>query len=152
MIFAEVYFLYRKMTALGIILSLVMISSTVASTAIMMSPDWMNQYNSVMTSMQSGVSISFFSEDFSFMYIPLALQALRLLIRILSGLFANKLYYSHCAKKISQIKSENPGKNYTSSDLSKTLEQKGGVNLPLAASFFVASMVISYLGNFLTQY
>lgn len=146
MIFAEVYFLYRKMTVLGIVLSLVMISSTVASTAVMMSPDWINQYNSVLSSMQSGVSVSFFSEEFSFMYLPLALQALRLLIRIFSGLFANRLYYSHCAKKISQIKSENPD------DLSKTLEQKGGVNLPLAASFFAASIIISYLGNFLTLY
>ncbi len=146
MIFAEVYFLYRKMAALGVILSLLMISSTVASTAIMMSPEWNSQYNNVMSSLQSGVQVSFFSEEFSFMYLPLALQFLRLLIRVFSGLFANRLYYSHCSKKIAQIKSENPG------DLSKTLEQKGGVNLPLAASFFAASMIISYLGNYLSQF
>ena len=146
MVFAEVYFLYRKMTVLGVIISLIMISTSVASTAIMMSPEWINSYNSIMASMRSGVSVSLFSSDLSFMYIPLALQGLRLVIRILSGLFANRLYYSHCSKRIQHIKAEKP------EDLSKTLEQKGGVNLPLAASFYAASMIISYIGNFIAQF
>ena len=146
MVFAEVYFLYRKMTVLGVIISLIMISTSVASTAIMMSPEWINSYNSIMASMRSGVSVSLFSSDLSFMYIPLALQGLRLVIRILSGLFANRLYYSHCSKRIQHIKAEKPA------DLSKTLEQKGGVNLPLAASFYAASMIISYIGNFIAQF
>lgn len=144
MIFSEVYFLYRKMNALGLVVTLFMIASNVASTAVMMSPGWKESYNSVMSSLQSGVSVSFFSSDFSFMYIPLALQGIRLLIRIFCGLFANRLYYSHCTKKIQSIKAGKP------EDLNKTLEEKGGVNLPLAASFYFAGMVISYICNFFT--
>ena len=143
LLLADVYFLYRKMTALGIVITLFMIGSNVASTAIMMSPGWKDSYNSVMASMQSGVSVSLFSSDMSFMYITLALEAARLIVRILCGVFANKLYYRHTTKKIQRIKNNKPA------DLSKELEQKGGVNLPMAASFYAAGIIISYICNYI---
>ena len=146
MIFAEVYFLYRKMTAIGVIISLVMMATTVASAAIMMSPDWIASYNNLVNLSYSGVRVSVFSPEFSFMYLPLALQGLRLVIRVLSGLFANKLYYKHCTKKINEIKN-----NKEVADINKTLEAKGGVNLPLAVSFYAASMVISFICNYISE-
>lgn len=144
-IFAEVYFLYRKITVIGVICSLFMMATNVASAAIMMSPEWTQSYSNLMSAMQSGVKISVFSSDFAFMYLPLALEAAQLAVRILCGLFANKLYYRHCQKQIRNIKQT------SSADMQKTLEQKGGVNLPLAVSFYAAGFVISYICSYLAQ-
>lgn len=143
--FAEAYFLYRKITPLGVAVSLFMMASNVLSSAIMMTPEFSANYQNVVNAMNSGVSISVFSPEFSFMYVPLGLELSRLVVRILCGIFANKLYYKHCSKKIRKIKESKPD------DLHKTLEQKGGVNLPLAAGFYAAGLVINYICNYLSQ-
>lgn len=146
MIFAESYFLYRKMTVLGVIVSLLLLAGTVASAAIMMSPEWMAQYQKLLELMQSGVNVSVFSKEFAFMYLPLGIQAARLIIRVLCGVFANRLYYKHCAKQINRIKADN-----NETDLHKTLETKGGVNLPLAISFYAAGFVVTQICNYISS-
>lgn len=142
-IFAEVYFLYRKITPLGVAVSLFFIVSNIASAAIKMTPEYKQIYENMQNAIESGTSISIFSPESSFMYVLLGLELSRLVVKILCGIFANRLYYKHCSKKIRKIKDSKPD------DLHKTLEQKGGVNLPLAASFYVAGLVISYICNYL---
>ena len=145
-IFSEIYFLYRKMTVLGVIISVFMIATSVLSTAIMMSPDWIANYNNALQLMESGVSVNPFSKQLEFMYLPLALQGIRLVVRIICGACANRLYYNHCMKQIGKIKAE-----VNASEVNKTLEQKGGVNLPLAACFYAASVIIGYISSYISQ-
>ena len=95
---------------------------------------------------QSGVNVSVFSKEFAFMYLPLGIQGARLIVRVLCGIFANKLYYKHCEKQINRIKNDS-----TVTDLNKTLETKGGVNLPLAVSFYAAGFVITQICNFISS-
>ena len=65
---------------------------------------------------------------------------------LVSGLTANRLYYKHSIKKINQIKHQN--KELSADELHQTLEAGGGVNLPLALSFGITTLVISYICNF----
>ncbi len=146
MIFAESYFLYRKITVLGVIVSLFLLATTVASAAVMMTPEWNADYQSLMEMIQSGVNVSVFSKEFAFMYLPLGIQGARLIVRVLCGIFANKLYYKHCEKQINRIKNDS-----TVTDLNKTLETKGGVNLPLAVSFYAAGFVVTQICNFISS-
>ena len=138
-VFTGAYFIYRKMYVPGIILMLAVIGINLGSTAIIMnnqaffkmsSTDQLNQlYNGTLK-----------TEEITVLAIYFGLSILDILIRVFSGLFVNKLYYRHCTKQINRIKAEHNGV-----ELNKALETKGGVNLPMAISFFASNAVIYML-------
>ncbi len=138
------YFIYRKMTVPGIIISLLVIGLTVGSAYIMMSTNWMSHYSSLVNSMYNGEPANLTSSDYLWLLVPAIMSFLRLVIMIICGLTANRSYYRHCCEKIKEIKRE---ENET--DVNKVLEQRGGVNLPMAASFLAAIVVIYEICNFL---
>ena len=143
-LFSGAYFLYRKMYALGIIIILLMIGLTVGSSYLMMSGDWYANYNQLLTDINSGNTVTLFSEKIGYMMLPMLLSSLRMLIMLFCGLRANRIYYNFCAKTIREIKQEEKEE-----DVNKTLEARGGVNLPMAISFFAAFIVIYEICNFL---
>ena len=140
-LFTGAYFIYRKMYVPGIILSLMMIGIIVGSTAIMLSNSWMTQmeYGELLASVQTN---TLGAEKMAMLFLSAGLSMLRIAIMVFSGLFANKLYYGHCAKEINKIKSE-----HKDGDVNKKLEEQGGVNLPMAISFFASFAVIYELCN-----
>ena len=139
-LFSGIYFLYRKMYGIGLLFSLIMIVTDVLSTYILLTPQWAAYVNEITTNgafvIPSNLQSSLF---FLIIYLPF-------IIRILSGIFANRWYYKHSMKKIKAIKESNPEESADS--LNKKLEAGGGVNLPLAISFGAATLIISYICNF----
>ena len=138
-IFTGGYFIYRKMYVLGIILMLAVIGINLGSTALIMNNQPLFRMTSVdqLNKLYNG---GLKSEETAALIIYLALSVIDILIKVISGLFANKLYYKHCTKQINKIKAEHSG-----SELNKTLEAKGGVNLPMAISFFASYLTIYML-------
>ena len=141
-LFTGAFFIYRKMYVHGIILILAMIGITVGSTAITMSNTWMTQmeYNDLVTGIYGG---TLGAGKMNMLMLSAGLSLLRYGIMVFSGLSANKLYYKHCAKNISLMKQNNKD-----GGLNKELETRGGVNLPMAISFFAAFAVIYELCNY----
>ena len=141
-LFSGSYFLYRKMYALGIIITLLMIGSTIGSTCIILSNSWLNEMGSF-EMMQRVSSGDFPTERYMAVMLYGLISLAQIAIRVLCGVFANKLYYGHCVRVITETKSEE-----APSDVNKVLEEKGGVNLPMAVSFFAAYLVIMELCQF----
>lgn len=150
-LFSGVYFLYRKMTAIGIIASLLFLALTVGETFIQLMPEYQELFTTfynLQSQAHSFYSISltshFTSNEILFLFAPLALAALKGILMIICGLTANRAYYKHCNKKIKKIK-----KSTDNTKLNKELELNGGVNLPLAISFIAAYVIITYIPLFL---
>lgn len=143
-----IYFLYRKMIGVGILFTMTMIGITVLTAYIQMSPDWMNAYRDLYSSVLSG-NYSLLYGDSSltmkmlYVSLPSFLSGLRYLIMFLSGFFANRWYYRHSVKKIRQIKSQSEG------DKNEKLSASGGVNLAPALSFGITLLVIQTVCQFL---
>ena len=151
-VFTGSYFIYRKMYALGIALCLMMIGLTVGSSFLLLSDSFrtvreaMTESTSLFSTFSSSASDSalsrFTSEDWIRLWIIGAMSLAQIGIRVFSGLASNRFYYSHCTKSIRRIKAQSP------QTLNKTLEEQGGVNLPMAASFFAAMTIRGYLPHF----
>lgn len=140
------FFIYRKMAAVGVLISLLVIGLTVGATYMRMSGEWISQYNSLLDQLSNGGQINPLSAENLWLFIPTLLTTLRLVIMFVCGLTANRAYYKHCSKKINEIKQEEQR-----DDVNKVLEERGGVNLPMAISFFAAIAVIYEICNFLLQ-
>lgn len=151
-LFSGVYFLYRKLTAIGIILSLLMIAINVATTYIQLMPEYQNLVSTI-TNTPNGAQM-FYSftltsyggislNDALFLYLPYALSLVRFIIMLVCGFVANRMYYKHCTKKIKSLKSKKESVN-----LNNELETSGGVNLPLAISFAVVFVLVMYIPLF----
>ena len=150
-VFSGIYFLYRKMTAIGIITSLLFLALTVGETFIQLMPEYQELFTTLYN-LQSEtpafysipLTEHFTSNELLFLFAPLALAALKGILMIVCGLTANRAYYKHCNKKIRKIK-----KSADNTNLNKELESNGGVNLPLAISFVAAYVIITYIPLFL---
>lgn len=150
-ILSGVYFLYRKMYGLGVLFSVLVLGSMVGAAYITSLPEWVSIYNSIAQAQSSGSgqilslnnSFGLSSNEFLFFISPLIVNAISLIVMIISGLIANKCYFNHSVKKIKKIKST------TDKDLvNEALETKGGVNLPLAISIGLALLIVNYLPMF----
>lgn len=144
-LFSGVYFLYRKMYLPGIIFSLLIIISNVASTYLMTTPEYSAAYNEVMSYVNnranySSIDTIMMSTKLWALYLPEILTWIRYGIMLFSGFLANRIYLKHCVKGINKIKAQNPGEN-----LNDKLTAKGGVNLALALSFGIAIVVILFI-------
>lgn len=148
-ILSGVYFLYRKMYALGILFSVLTFGSTIASGYIRTLPAWQNIYNNLLQAQKTGQIVSFTNnfglstEDFLLFISPLIANVISMAVMVICGLIANKCYYNHSIKKIKKIKSTTDKELLT-----EALETKGGVNLPLAISIVVALIIANYLPIF----
>lgn len=150
-LFSGMYFLYRKMILLGSIFSILLIGFVVAEAYIQMQPFYQTASSTVFNAVNSGQYIGSLlnipgvdQKDLLITFIPAFLELLRMVMMIVCGAIANRCYYKHCTKKINAVKADN-----TSDDVSKTLEEKGGVNLPLAVCIGIAYLIINYLPTFL---
>lgn len=143
-LFSGIYFLYRKMYGIGLIFSLIMIATDVLSTYILLSPEWASYVNEITT---NGATV--FTSDLQsslFFLLTSLLIYFPFILRLLSGIFANRWYYKHSMKKIKVIK-DGYSEDFADS-LNKKLEIGGGVNLPIAISFGAATLIISYICRF----
>ena len=140
-LFTGAYFLYRKMYLPGVLLMLGQIGVVVGSAALQLSNSWMStmQYSELMNGIYGN---TLGAEKMTVLMVSAGLSLLRIAMMVFSGLSANKLYHSHCMKSILLIKQE-----CKDGSLTKELETKGGVNLPMAVSFFAAYLVIYELCN-----
>ncbi len=148
LIFGGGYLLYRKMYKIGSLITsiqaLIMIArlfiSTYVSTASSFSPLFKayssGDFNSV---------IHHYSElgayDMTMLTVYSILSILALGLSIAVGVFANRMYFSHCKKQIVRIKSN----TQMTTDIDKEYAAKGGVNVPLAMSLLVSELILSYL-------
>lgn len=150
-LFSGVYFLYRKMTVIGIFVSLLFLALTVGETFIQLMPEYQELFTTLYN-LQSEAHLfysipltqHFTSNELLFLFSPLVLAALKGALMIVCGLTANRTYFKHCNKKIRKIK-----KSTDNTNLNKEFESNGGVNLPLAVSFIAAYVIITYIPLFL---
>ena len=148
-ILSGIYFLYRKMYALGILFSVLTFGSTIASGYIKTLPAWQNIYNNILQAQGSGQVVSLTNnfglstEDFWLFLSPLIANIISMAVMLICGLTANKCFFNHSVKKIKKIKSTTDQEH-----LAEVLETKGGVNLPLAISVAAALIVANYLPIF----
>lgn len=157
-LFSGIYFLYRKMNTVGIIVSLLFLALTVGQTYIQLMPEYESIFTTAVElqySMQADYTFSFSSymsslssylsmNDIIFLFSPLFLYLIRGIMMFICGFTANRAYYKHCTKKINKIK-----KSTDNTNLNKELESNGGVNLPLAACFVGAYLIITYIPLFI---
>ncbi len=128
-----IYFLYRKMYALGIIISAINIGLSIVDALVVLNPEYLQIIQ------QGAISTQ---EQTMLYYLPWVVQAIRMVIMFVCGFTANKLYYKHCTKKITEIKSHSTPEN-----LNKSLENSGGVNLAFAISIGVAYLAVNYIAT-----
>lgn len=153
-LFSGIYFLYRKMVGIGIIISLLIIGLTVGSTFIQISPDYQTLLSEILNMQGDSASIYSLSlssylttDELILFYSPYLLSLVRGIIMIICGAVANRTYYKHCCKKIRSVK--NKFKDMEGANINKELELSGGVNLVLAVCFAVAYVIITYIPIFL---
>lgn len=151
-LFSGIYFLYRKMTGIGIVITLLIIALTVGETYIQLMPEFQELYYSFYeayanaTSIYSSMSVmsEFTMQELLLLYIPFFLTVIKGVLMLICGFTANRTYYKHCTKKIKAIKKKSDGVN-----ISKELESNGGINFPIAICFAIAYMIITYIPIFI---
>ena len=144
--FSGGYLLYRKMYKIGALLTALQIGMMFLSTYITIL--YRDDFTNIANRAGNAGSITQILEYFStlskghlfVLYIPSIVSALTLVLRIVIGFTANRMYFKHCRQQIIRIKSET-----TTESPETALQTKGGVNMPLAMSLFVTYMLINYL-------
>ncbi len=149
------WMLYRKQYKLGAILTAVMAAiylvslycSTVTSDMIL---QLMSQAG--MDSNQAALYLTFNAEQFwqllfqeppdrvALVFLPLALRVVQLVIMVVVGFKANRVYMNFCTKKVQAVYQGFP----EPSDRELQLRSRGGVNTPLAVCLMIAYMMITY--------
>ena len=139
------YLLYRKMYKIGSIFTALMILLTTAELYFSISVANILAENTVTTyadffNLFSGLGVE---KQMTIMLMSLC-SILNLLIKILTGAFANRWYFKHCKTEIQKIKksSDNPKKDY---------ETKGGVNLAIAVSVMAVVVALNELPTILSM-
>lgn len=152
-LFTGVYFLYRKMYKIGILVTLLNIALILGATAIEMTPYYQECNTAVMNLLfnpgaypaDAAGSLELMRQ-LSFYAVPALLRDVQLIIMALSGIFANRLYYKHSCGKIREIKEQTQGE-----ETGKRFEAAGGVNFGLAMSLGVAYYIINLMCYYFTM-
>jgi hypothetical protein len=157
-VFSECYFLYRKMYKLGAVFAALTIAFMTLEVYISLSPA-STAFTNAISEVSRGTAVNTFNQ---FAVITEAMNRLdpvnkawilimsfcsigRIIVRIIAGLTANRAYYTHCRRKISDIKK-------TSQEPQKDIETKGGVNTALAASILVTNFAIYYIPDIISMF
>jgi len=130
-IFPEVYFLYRKMNAWGIMSMLVF--------ALLSIPSMIYYFGSGEYGITLNMDIDLKSRQFLLIYN--AATYVTLLVKILAGLFANYIYYKQAKKDITGIRDDSLGSD--DAETSRRIADKGGVSWAGVIIGFTAYSVIS---------
>lgn len=163
------YMLYRKMYAIGILVSVLVVALLAGTLIVQSTPEFNEAYNIYMDNyaavLQGGYNGANFNDLFNgmsstnlfYFAIPYILGAIRFAIMLICGFRTNRMYYKHCIKKISSIKKyaasfdsesvEDSAK--TKSTIKEQIENKGGVNLALAIVTTIVFLVIVYMPLFI---
>ena len=151
-IFAGGYLLYRKMYKIGAILTAVQAAMMILSVYIRIRyasvyEDIASQYaNSASITLMLNYFSNLASADLFVLYLPSIMSVAMLVMRIVIGITANRMYFKHCKQQITLVKSQvKDGGNPDT-----VLQTKGGVNMPLAISLLVANLLISYLPSIIS--
>ncbi len=147
-LFTGGYLLYRKQYLLGSVITALMLSINIINSLIFSSDIYMEFVNRVYTDGTYASAFEYLSQLSYSQSVILMLPGIFLIIKIavaiVLGCIENRLYFKHCIKKVSKIKSECKD-NQT---VAEKLQIEGGVNYPLAISIFVTYMIIDYLPMF----
>lgn len=144
-LFSGAYFIYRKMLALGLVISFVIIGLSVVENFIRFMPEYQSLLSSLneISRNSQGLYVSytdyFSSGEIFFLLSPYIFSLLKGVVMVICGIAANKCYYNHCIKKINGIK------RLEGVNVSEELEKSGGVNLPVAAGFAITIFSLYYL-------
>ncbi len=152
-LFSGGYLLYRKMYKIGAVICSLNFLLILASTLINYSDMYINIFNQLAD--MSGVAAT--SQYNTFLMAqnalrlpvdqlliflaPTFLSLINLIINIIVGFNANKLYYKHCIKNISKIKKE----CNSADEANAKLQTSGGVNTPIAFSLLAVLFVINLI-------
>lgn len=125
------YFLYRKMYGMGLLLF--------AANLLLSVPQALVTAQTLMSStlMTNSASLQTLST------ISMVCEILMLVLRFVSGFFANTLYKAHCEKKIQKIKKEAGDADYQ-----ETLTQKGGVATKLITGLLIGYAALNMIAYF----
>ncbi len=163
------YMLYRKMYAIGIFISVIVVALLAGTLIIQTTPQFTEAYNIYMDNyaavLQGGYNGANFSDLFSgmtstnilYFVIPYILGAIRFAIMLICGFRTNRMYYKHCIKKISSIKNyansfdkESEEESLkTKTKINEQIENKGGVNLAMAVAATFVFLAIIYMPLFI---
>ena len=148
LIFGGGYLLYRKMYKIGAFITALqvafMIFSIYIGNYIDASGNFSNLISAYQTANTNAVVNQFYelSTYDQFMISAYSIIGLLdLIIEIVLGFCANRIYFNHCKKQIKKIKT----KNETQADIDSALSKKGGVNVPLAISLMVSGLILSWV-------
>ncbi|MGN1051184.1 MAG: zinc ribbon domain-containing protein, partial [Acutalibacteraceae bacterium] len=156
-LFSGGYLLYRKQYFWGTIISVIVAASMIISTFITGSAHYTELYNTIFGDItnQSATYAQMMNSyneilklplsDMIFFYLPSVLEFIKIIAMILTGIFANRMYYRHCTTKICDIKNNSADDKEANS----ALQTKGGVNTPLAVSLLIAYFIMNFLPFFL---
>ncbi len=84
------------------------------------------------------------AEQYSMLMLYFAIAVVMLIMGIVIGACANRMYFNHCKKQIVKIKSEAK----TQSECDTLYQKRGGVNMPLAISLWITYIILSYMPSF----
>lgn len=155
-LFTGGYLLYRKMYKIGILFTVIQLALLVVESYFTIAysslyTDFLNAYSQSMSSGSLTYGISEYMQGLSatqllVLYLPTLVEFARIAMMIVFGICFNRMYFKHCKKQITKIKSsakedENP---------EMILQTKGGVNTPLAISLMVTYLIILYLPSIIT--
>lgn len=85
-----------------------------------------------------------FLQQFLF-FLPSIILCLQIVIMVLFGIFANKMYYKHCIYKIKKVKGEAVKDNLSNKSVAMLLNNCGGVNWGIAFVFAVLYIAVLFL-------
>ena len=157
-IFTGGYLLYRKMYKIGAVLLVLQLSMMILEMYLTITySSLFTEFSKIyanagdMTQMLSNYSAfveKSSATDLLVIYLPTLIDLARIAMMIVVGLCTNRMYMTHCKKKIIEIKNntadgENP---------ETVLQTKGGVNVALAVSLLVSAILITYLPRILGLY
>lgn len=146
LLFGGGYLLYRKMYKIGAIFAALQVAIIIFSTYMGYYMDATGNFENLMKAIESAnfnnVMDQFYklsAYDQMMYYINGAIQILDITISLVLGFTANRIYFNHCKKQIIKIKS----KNETQDIIDAQFAKKGGVNVPLAISLMVSSLILN---------
>lgn len=148
LIFSGVYLLYRKMYKIGAIITSIELTMFVAQLYISSYINATAAYTKLFQSYNAGdynALMHHYYElstyDMSMITIYTVLSILSIVISIVIGVTANRMYFKHCKKQIIKIKSN----SIQEVDIAKEYAKKGGVNTGLAISLYATRVLLSYI-------
>ncbi len=148
MFFSGGYLLFRKMYKIGAFITAIqaaMIILDLYLSYFINSNSAYSKFFEALYSYDSNAAMLHFTQlpqkELMMLVIYYAISTLMLIMSIIIGACANRMYFNHCKKQIVKIKNttDDPTK------LDETLRKKGSVNFPLAISLWVTYLVLSYL-------